>query len=61
MAAQPKRKTIDRLVYYPVSTFDKFYQNCLKLNIPMNTKVLEFVEEFNTKMEEKKLGIFSLL
>ena len=48
-----KRKTIDRLVYYPEATFNEFYKNCLKLNIPMNAKVLEFVESFNLEQKGK--------
>lgn len=48
-----KRKTIDRLVYYPPNVFDEFYKNCLKLNVPMNFKVLEFVESFNLEQRAK--------
>lgn len=54
MSSNQKRKTIDRLIYYPKEVFEKFNFNCAKLDVSMSSKLIELVKEFNEKQQIKE-------
>lgn len=44
-----KRKTINRQTYFPPEVYEKYTRKCMKLNVSMNKKTLELINEFLNK------------
>jgi hypothetical protein len=53
MSKSNKNLTINRNVYYDEQTYNEYYSNCIKLDVPMNRQTLLLIRDFNKKLRQK--------